>query len=74
MWYIATLVPVGVQRILFLPGSSKGLSLLAKGILHIECTKSVNFGSDPFHIIFVDTETWSLSMVIPEDKECQLWF
>ena len=25
MWYIATLVPLGVQRILFLPGSSKGL-------------------------------------------------
>ena len=25
IWYIATLVPLGVQRILFLPGSSKGL-------------------------------------------------
>ena len=25
IWYIATLVPLGVQRILFSPGSSKGL-------------------------------------------------
>ena len=25
IWYIATLVPLGVQRFLFLPGSSKGL-------------------------------------------------
>ena len=28
MWYIATLVPLGVQRILFLPGSSKGLKFI----------------------------------------------
>ena len=30
MWYIATLVPLGVQRILFLPGSSKGLQCISK--------------------------------------------
>ena len=42
IWYIATLVPLGVQRILFLPGSSKGLKNFI--LPHMQVSVSVRLG------------------------------